>query len=72
MCAEIFFAQIFGEPPIYCIYFAGVDRTEGRKRQGEKEGAADFQGQRLRQSQHQAASGRRRQGGISHQAQKRR
>ena len=52
--------------------FAGVDRTKGRKRQGEKEGAANVQGQRLRQSQHQAASGRRRQRGISHQAQKRR
>ena len=50
---------------------AGLDGAEGCERQGKEEGPAHVQGQRLRQSEYQAAPGSKRQRGISHQAQKR-
>ena len=50
---------------------AGFDSAEGCVRQGKEKGPAHVQGQRLRQSEYQAAPGSKRQRGISHQAQKR-
>ena len=45
---------------------AGFDSAEGCVRQGKEKGPAHVQGQRLRQSEYQAAPGSKRQRGISH------